>query len=137
MLLDDIQSLGFLTEILDDNNGTAANLTGLALFVDLAQTGPFTEFFVRIHTDQGDLMFVTEGSNELLVVGFVKRLSQDTQSSLTPKMYNTNKPLVKIYTYNQDFYPKLTCPKLCRLGGYREQDRQQSMTFSKLLAKLD
>lgn len=84
MLLDDIQSLGFLTEILDDDNGTAANLTGLALLVDLAQTRPFTQFLVRIDTDQGNLMFVTKGSNELLVVGFVKRLSQDTQRGLTP-----------------------------------------------------
>lgn len=83
VLLDDIQSLGFLTEVLDDNNGTAANLTGLAFFVDFAQTRPFTEFLVGIDTDQGDLMFMTEGSNELLVVGFVKRLSQDTQNGLT------------------------------------------------------
>lgn len=84
VLLDDIQSLGFLTEVLDDDNGTAANLTGLALLVDLAQTRPFTQFLVRIDTDQGNLMFVTKGSNELLVVGFVKRLSQDTQRGLTP-----------------------------------------------------
>lgn len=97
VLLDDIQSLGFLTEVLDDNNRTAANLTGLAFFVDLAQTRPFTEFLVGIDTDQRDLMLMTEGSNELLVIGFVKRLSQDTQNSLTPGMGEQTKLMLVHY----------------------------------------
>lgn len=85
MVLNHIQSGRFLTEVLDDDNRAAAHLTGLALLVDLAQARPFTQFLVRVYADQGNLMFVAQGSDELLVVGLIERFGQDAEDCLTPK----------------------------------------------------
>jgi len=84
MVLNHVQSGCLLTEILDHDHGTAAHLAGLALLVDLAQTGPFAQLLVRVHADQGDLVLVAQGGDQLLVVGLVEGLGQDAQDSLTP-----------------------------------------------------
>lgn len=85
MVLNHIQSGRFLTEVLDDDNRATAHLTGLTLLVDLAQARPFTQFLVRINADQGNLMFVAQGSDQLLVVGLIERFGQNAEDSLTPK----------------------------------------------------
>lgn len=68
---------------LDDDNGATAHLTGLALLVDLAKTRPFSELLVRVDADQRDLMFIAEGSDELLVLGLIAALGQDGENSLS------------------------------------------------------
>lgn len=68
---------------LDDDNGASANLTGLSLLVDLAQTRPLSQLLVRVDTDQGNLVLVAEGCDELLVLGLVAALGQDGENGLS------------------------------------------------------
>lgn len=44
---------------LNDHNGWSTHLTCLSFFVDFTKTRPFTKFFVRIDTNQWNLMFIT------------------------------------------------------------------------------
>lgn len=81
----EIFSIFFTITHLNDNARASTNLAGFAFFVDFAQTGPFTQFFVRVNVQQRNLMFVTEGSHQFLVLWFVATLGKDAQNSLTSK----------------------------------------------------
>lgn len=69
---------------LDDNDRTAAHLTGLAFFVDFAQTGPFTELLIGIDADEWNLMFIAQGCDQFLVLSLVAAFGQDSKNSLSP-----------------------------------------------------
>jgi len=51
MLIEHIQSLRLLAVILDDNAAASNNLAGVASFVDLAKTNPFSKFLVIINLE--------------------------------------------------------------------------------------
>merc|ERR1712029_1139351 len=62
--------------------GALHHLTGLALLVNLAQTGPLTKLHVGVNLDEGDPVLHAEGSHELLVHGLVTVLGQDAEQGL-------------------------------------------------------
>ena len=63
------------TPVLNDDAGASDDLSGLSLLVDLAKSGPFTELLVVVDLDKGDVVFLAEGRNELLVHGFAAVIS--------------------------------------------------------------
>lgn len=63
---------------LDDNNGASANLSWFAFFVDFTQTAPFAQFFVWIHTDQWNLMFVAQSRDQFFVLWLFAAFSQNS-----------------------------------------------------------
>lgn len=85
MILDDVQSRSLLTERLDNDARASTDLTGLAFFVDFAQSRPFAELLAGVDADQWDLVLAAQGSDELLVLWLVARLGQDAEHSLTSR----------------------------------------------------
>lgn len=83
MVLDDVQGGRFLSEVLDHNDGATANLTRLALLVDLAQAGPFTQLLVRVDADQRNLVLIAQRRDQLLVLRLVAALGQNGEHGLT------------------------------------------------------
>merc|ERR1719216_241818 len=79
----DIVSRALLPPVPDDAGGTLDHLPGLALAVDLAQTGPFSQLHVAVNLDQGNTVLHAESRDELLVHRLVTVLGQDTQESLS------------------------------------------------------
>lgn len=67
---------------LQHDAGGAANLSGLAFLVNLAQAGPFAELLVGIDTDQWNLVLVAQGRDQLLVLRLVAALGQNAQHGL-------------------------------------------------------
>ena len=75
---EDVETLALNTIVLDNDTGAADNLTGIALLVDLAKTSPLTENLRVTNLDQVDLMFGTEGLNQLNILGLSAGLHKDT-----------------------------------------------------------
>lgn len=84
MLLNDIQCWCLLSEILDDDTRASANLAWFAFFIDFAQATPFAQFLAAVNFQQWNLMFVAEGSDELLILWLIATIRQDAENSLTP-----------------------------------------------------
>lgn len=79
MIPDHVQRGCLLSKVLDDHDGAAAHLAGLALLVDLAQAGPLAQLLVRVDADQGHLVLSAQGGDQLLVCGLVAALRQDAE----------------------------------------------------------
>lgn len=77
--------LRFPISHLNNNARTSTNLTWFAFFVDFAQTGPFTQLFVRINVQQWNLMLIAKSGDQLLVLRFVATFGKDAQNSLTSR----------------------------------------------------
>ena len=69
--------------ILDDNAGAADNFARVTLLVDLAKTSPLSKNLRVTDLDEVDLVFGTEGINQLDVFSLTAGLDEDTQMSLT------------------------------------------------------
>jgi hypothetical protein len=65
----DVQTLGFLTVVLDNDTGAADNLSGVTLSVDLGQTGPGTQDLGVGDLDEVDVVLGAQGFNQLDVFG--------------------------------------------------------------------
>jgi len=74
--------LRFLAPVLDDDNRTIDDLTGISLAVDLTETSPLAELLFIGHLDEGDLMFGTESDDELDVGIFLAVLVEYTHMGL-------------------------------------------------------
>lgn len=79
MIPNHVQSGCLLSKVLDDHDGAAANLAGLALLVDLAQAGPLAQLLVRVDADQRHLVLRAQGGDQLLVGRLVAALRQNAQ----------------------------------------------------------
>ena len=82
VLEEDVETLGLLTVVLDDDAGAADDLTGVALTVDLAETGPGAEGLGVRDLEQVDLVLVAESLDELEVLGLVAGLDEDAKVGL-------------------------------------------------------
>lgn len=69
---------------LDNYTGAADYLPRLASVVNLAQTCPLAKFFVVVHSDQWDLVLITQGLDKLLVHGLIAVLRKNTKQGLPP-----------------------------------------------------
>merc|ERR1719232_1541252 len=83
VLLEDVVGGSFLAPVSDDTGGTLDHLPGLALAVNLAQTGPLAQLHVAVNLDQRNAMLHAKSSDELLVHWFITVLSEDTKQSLS------------------------------------------------------
>jgi hypothetical protein len=79
---EDVETLALGTIVLDDDTRAANDLAGVTLLVDLAKTSPLTENLRVTDLNQVDLVFGTEGLNQLDVLGLVTGLDKDTQVGL-------------------------------------------------------
>ena len=79
---EDVETLALGTIVLDDNTRATNDLTSVTLLVDLAKTSPLTENLRVADLDQVDLVFGTEGLDQLDVLGLGTGLDEDTQVSL-------------------------------------------------------
>ena len=80
---EDVETLGLGTIIFDNDTRAADDLAGVTLLVDLAETSPLTENLRVADLNQVDLVFGTEGLNQLDVLGFGTGLDKDAQVSLS------------------------------------------------------
>lgn len=83
VLEENVETLGLLTVVLDDNARAADDLTGVTLTVDLAETGPGTESLGVRDLEQVDLVLVAESLDELEVLGLVAGLDENAKVGLT------------------------------------------------------
>ena len=75
---EDVEALALGTVVFDNDARAADNFTRVTLLVDLAKTSPLAEDFRVADLDQVDLVFGTEGLNQLDVLGFATGLDEDT-----------------------------------------------------------
>ena len=78
-----MKTLALGTIVLDDDARAADDFTRVTLLVDLAKTSPLTENLRVTDLDQVDLVFGTEGLNQLDVLGLAASLHKDAQVGLT------------------------------------------------------
>jgi len=83
VLLENVVGGPLLAPVPDDSAGALDDLPGLALLVDLAQTGPLAQLHVGVDLDEGDVVLHAEGGDQLLVHGLVAVLGENAQQSLT------------------------------------------------------
>lgn len=74
---EDVEALAVGTIVLHNDTRTANDLTGVTLLVDLAKTCPLTENLRVTDLNQIDLVFGTEGLNQLDVLGLGTGLDED------------------------------------------------------------
>ena len=74
---EDMETLAVGTIVLHDDARTANDLTSVTLLVDLAKTCPLTENLRVTDLNQVDLVFGTEGLNQLDVLGLGTGLDKD------------------------------------------------------------
>ena len=80
---EDMKSLRLDTVVLDDDARAANDLAGVALTVDLAETGPGTKDLGVTDLDEVDLVLGTESLNELDVLGLSAGLDENAEVGLT------------------------------------------------------
>lgn len=74
-LKEDLESGRVLTVVGDDNARAANDLSGLALTVNLGETGPLTKDLGVRNLDELDTVLSTESLNELKVLSFDAKVS--------------------------------------------------------------
>ena len=79
---ENVQALAVSTVVLDDDARAADDLARVAFTVDLAETSPRAEDLGVTNLDEVDLVFSTEGLDELDVLGFRAGLNEDAQVRL-------------------------------------------------------
>lgn len=77
-----MEPLALDTVVLDDDTRAPDDLAWVALFVDLAQTSPRSEYLSISNLDQVNFVLGTEGLDELDVLGFGARLDEHAKVSL-------------------------------------------------------
>lgn len=78
----DIECVGVFTEFGDDSTGAANDLDGFTIFVDLAESAPFTEFLAGGYHQKVDLVLFAERLDKLGVSGLVAVGSEAAEASL-------------------------------------------------------
>ena len=82
MILEEIKGGSLLAPVPDDHGGASDDLPLVTLGVQLAKASILAELHVVWHSQEGNLMFLTQSLNKLLICGLVTVLSQDAQKSL-------------------------------------------------------
>ena len=77
-----METLRLDTVVLDDDARAADDLAGVALTVDLAETGPGTEDLGVTDLDEVDLVLGAEGFDEAEVLCFGAGLDEDAEMGL-------------------------------------------------------
>jgi hypothetical protein len=80
---EDLEAGGLGTVVGDDNARAADDLAGVALTVDLRETGPLAKDLGVRDLDELDVVLGAESLNELRVLGLGDGLDEDTEVSLT------------------------------------------------------
>lgn len=80
---EDIEVLGLLSKVADDDTVATNDVLGNTILIDLAKTNPLTKLLTAGNLDQLDLVLGTEGLDQTGVLGLVAGLSEDTEVSLT------------------------------------------------------
>ena len=70
----------------DGDGGASDDLAGVAVLVDLAESGPLAELLVVIHLEELDAVLRAKGLNELDVVLLVAVAGKHHKVCLAPKM---------------------------------------------------
>lgn len=79
---EDLEAGGLGTVVGDDDTRAADDLAGLALTVDLGETGPLAEDLGVRDLDELDVVLGAESLNELRVLGLGDGLDENTEVSL-------------------------------------------------------
>ena len=79
---EDVESLGLDTVLLNDDTAASDHLSGVALTIDFAKTGPGSEDLSISDLDQVDFVLGAESLNELDVLGLRASLDEDAQMGL-------------------------------------------------------
>jgi len=79
---DEVGSFIIDSESLKDAAGALSDLSGVHGSIVFAETDPFTDLFTIGDSDEGNAVFLAEGFNQLLVLGFVTVVSQQAESRL-------------------------------------------------------
>ncbi|KAF9944296.1 hypothetical protein BGZ72_002561 [Mortierella alpina] len=66
VLEEDVNGLGLLTEVLDDDAGASDDFVGVILTVDLAETGPLSEVLGIQEFDEVDVVLGAESPTNLM-----------------------------------------------------------------------
>ena len=82
MFLEDVEGGSLLTPIPDYNGRASDDFTFIAFSIELAKTSIFAQLHVVRNRQQGDLMFLAQSLDKLLVGSLVAVLGQDAQQSL-------------------------------------------------------
>lgn len=83
VLEEDVESLALFTVVSNDDTAAADNLSGVALSVDLAETGPGSQGLGVRDLEEVDLVLVAQSLDELDVLLLRASLDQDTEVSLS------------------------------------------------------
>ena len=67
-----------LIDLGDDDTATVTAATGISLGVPLAEACPFAELLFLFDLDQRYVLFATKSSDQLLVVGFIAVVSEES-----------------------------------------------------------
>jgi hypothetical protein len=78
-----VHGFGFFSKVSDGDTRAANDLTGVTFTVNLAETGPFTKLLGIRDLDQVNVVFGTQGFNQLDVFTFSARFAENGQMSLT------------------------------------------------------
>lgn len=79
---EDVETLALDTILLDNDTAASDDLSGVALTVDLAETGPGAEDLGVSDLDKVDLVLSAESLDELDVLGLCAGLDEDAQMGL-------------------------------------------------------
>lgn len=79
---EDVESLGLNTVLLNDDTTASHHLSGVALTIDFAETGPGSEDLSISDLDEVDFVLGAESLNELDVLGLRAGLDENAQMGL-------------------------------------------------------
>jgi hypothetical protein len=79
---ENMETLALDTVLLHNNTAAANDFAGIALTIDLAQTGPGAQHLGVTNLDEVDLVLGAEGFDELDVLGLCAGLDKDAKMSL-------------------------------------------------------
>ena len=82
MIFEEIKGGSLLAPVPDDHGGASDNLPLITLGIQLAEASILAELHVVGYSQEGNLMFLAQSLNKLLICGLVTVLSQDAQKSL-------------------------------------------------------
>ena len=79
---DEVEGLGLLAVVADGSGGAATDLAGNSTLVILALAQPLANVLPLLDLQEGDVVGLAEGGNELLVLGIFAILGEDAEESL-------------------------------------------------------
>ena len=82
VLLEEGESIGGLTVVLDGAGGGTSDLSWDSLFVVLALSEPLSELLSGLNLNEWDFVLLGKGSDELDVLGVIAVLGKDAKVSI-------------------------------------------------------